>query len=177
MEEFSVNTTMLILRIIHIFTGVFWAGFAFFNIIFLQPTIKAIGADGQKTMQHLTQKTNFLNTLYIAATLTVLSGLIMYWILAGSQFALLKGGLGHSITTGGVAGIIVWVLLMFIIHPIFNRMKAIGKEVQAQNSPPNAEQQAELQALVVKLGKVGKYAGILLAICLLGMAAARYSVF
>lgn len=172
-----MNTTMLILRIIHIFTGVFWAGFAFFNIIFLQPTIKAIGADGQKTMQHLTQKTHFLNTLYIAATLTVLSGLIMYWILAGSRFALMGGGHGHSITMGSVAGLIVWVMLMFIIHPIFRRMKAIGKEVQAQNRPPNEEQAAELQALVVKLGKVGRLAGILLAICLLGMAAARYANF
>lgn len=172
-----MTTTMLILRIIHIFTGVFWAGFAFFNIIFLQPTIRAIGPDGQKTMQHLTQKTNFLNTLYIAATLTVISGIIMYWILAGSRFALLPGGHGHSITLGGVAGLAVWVLLMFIIHPIFRRMKAIGKEIQAQGTPPSSEQTAEMQTLVVKLGKVGKLAGILLAIALLGMAAARYMVF
>ena len=172
-----MNLTMIILRVIHIFTGVFWAGFAFFNIIFLQPTIQAIGADGQKTMQHLTQKTRFLNTLYIAATLTVLSGLVMYWILAGNRFTLLGGGHGHSITMGSIAGLTVWVLLMFIIHPIFNRMKTIGKEIQAQNSPPNAEQAAELQALIVKLGKVGKLAGILLAVCLLGMAAARYATF
>ena len=168
---------MLILRIIHIFTGVFWAGFAFFNIIFLQPTIRAIGAEGQKTMQHLTQKTRFLNTLYISATLTVISGLIMYWILAGSRFALLQGGYGHSITLGSIAGLIVWVLLMFVIHPIFNRMKALGKEIQAQGNPPTPEQTVEMQALVTKLGKVGKLAAALLAIAVLGMAAARYATF
>lgn len=172
-----MNATMLILRIIHIFTGVFWAGFAFFNIIFLQPTIRAIGTEGQKTMQHLTQKTRFLNTLYISATLTVLSGLIMYWILAGSRFALLQGGHGHSITMGSIAGLIVWVLLMFVIHPIFRRMKAIGKEIQAQGNPPTLEQTAEMQALVTRLSKVGKLAAALLAITVLGMAAARYLVF
>lgn len=172
-----MNTTMLVLRVIHIFAGVFWAGFAFFNIIFLQPAIRAIGAEGQKTMQHLTQKTRFLPTLYIAATLTVLSGLIMYWILAGNRFALLQGGYGHSITMGTIAGIIVWVLLMFVIHPIFNRMKAIGKEIQAQGNPPTPEQTAEMQALVVKLGRVGKWAAALLAVTVLGMAAARYATF
>jgi uncharacterized membrane protein len=172
-----MNTTMLILRIIHIFCGVFWAGFAFFNIIFLQPAIRAIGTEGQKTMQHLTQKTRFLPTLYIVATLNVLSGLIMYWILAGSRFALLQGGYGHSITMGSVAGLIVWVLLMFVIHPIFNRMKAIGKEVQAQDGTPTTEQTAAMQTLVAKLGKVGKWAASLLAVAVLGMAMARYAAF
>jgi uncharacterized membrane protein len=172
-----MNATMLILRIIHIFTGVFWAGFAFFNIIFLQPTIRAIGTEGQKTMQHLTQKTRFLTTLYIAVTLTVLSGLIMYWILAGSRLALLQGGHGHSITMGSVAGLVVWILLMFIIHPIFSRMKAIGKKVEAQGAPPTAEQIAEMQALGKKLGKVGRWAASLLAVSLLGMAVARYAAF
>ena len=41
---------IIVLRIIHIFSGVFWVGFAFFNIGFLQPTVKATGAEGQKTM-------------------------------------------------------------------------------------------------------------------------------
>jgi uncharacterized membrane protein len=168
---------MIILRIIHIFTGVFWAGFAFFNIIFLQPAIRAIGTEGQKTMQYLTQKTRFLPTLYIVATLTVLSGLIMYWILAGNRFTLLQGGYGHSITMGSLAGLIVWVLLMFVIRPIFNRMEAIGKEIQAQEGKPTAEQTTEMQALVTKLGKVGKLAASLLAIAVLGMASARYASF
>lgn len=172
-----MNTTMLIMRVIHIFSGVFWAGFAFFNIIFLQPTIRAIGVEGQKTMQHLTQKTRFLPTLYVAATLTMLSGLIMYWMLAGNRLALLQGGYGHSITMGSLAGLIVWILLMFVIHPIFNRMKAISKEIQAQGNPPTAEQTAEMQALVGRLGKAGKLAASLLAISVLGMAAARYAAF
>lgn len=168
---------MLILRIIHILTGVFWAGFAFFNILFLQPTIRAIGTEGQKTMQHLTQKTRFLMTLYIVATLTMLSGLVMYWILAGSRLALLQGGYGHTITLGSVVGIAVWVILMFIIHPIFRRMKAIGKEIQAQGNPPTQEQTTEMQALVLKLGKVGKLAATLLLISVLAMAAAKYANF
>ena len=172
-----MNTTMLILRIIHIFTAVFWAGFAFFNIIFLQPTIRAIGADGQKTMQHLTQKTNLLMTLYIAATLTILSGLVMYFILAGYRIALIPSGYGHSLTMGSVAGLAVWVLLIFVLRPIFRRMKAIGKEVQAQGKPPTPEQTGEMQALVARLGKVGKLAATLLAIALLGMAAAKYATF
>jgi uncharacterized membrane protein len=48
---------IIILRIIHIFSGVFWVGVSFFNIGFLQPTIRATGAEGQAVMRRLSQKT------------------------------------------------------------------------------------------------------------------------
>ena len=78
-----MNTLMLILRIIHIFSGIFWVGVSFFNIGFLTPTVLATAPESQKVMQHLTQKTRFLTATYTAATLTLLSGLVMYWILSG----------------------------------------------------------------------------------------------
>ena len=162
---------MLILRIIHIFTGVFWAGFAFFSVSFLQPAVRAAGMEGQKTMQVLTQKTRFLITIYIAATLTVVSGLIMYWIWGG---AMLSSSFGHAITFGAIFGIIVWLILIFGIRPIFNRMKAISQEIEAQGNPPSAEQTSEMQALAARLGKVSRLAASLLGLALLGMAAAKY---
>ena len=67
---------MIILRIIHIFSGVFWVGVSFFNIGFLLPTVQATGPEGQKVMQHLTQQTRFTMVVYTAATLNLLSGLI-----------------------------------------------------------------------------------------------------
>jgi hypothetical protein len=78
---------IIVLRVIHIFSGVFWVGFAFFNYGFLQPTVKATGAEGQKTMQYLTQKTRLLSAVYATATLTMLSGLILYWIFLGFRFS------------------------------------------------------------------------------------------
>jgi len=68
---------MIVLRVIYIFAGAFWVGVSFFNIYFLQPTVRATGAEGSKVMQHLTRGTRFATTVYAAATLNMLSGLIM----------------------------------------------------------------------------------------------------
>ena len=166
---------IMILRIIHIFSGVFWVGFAFFNIGFLQPTVKATGAEGQKTMQYLTQKTRLLSTVYTTATLTMLSGLTMYWILSGFRLSFIGSGYGLVLTIGSIAGIIAWIYAVVVIRGIFNRMSVIGQQIQAQGGPPNPEQATQMQALVARLGKVGQVALVFLVIALLGMATARYA--
>jgi uncharacterized membrane protein len=168
---------ILVLRIIHIFCGVFWVGFAFFNIGFLQPTVRATGAEGQKTMQYLTQKTRLLSTVYATATLTMLSGLIMYWILSGFRLSFMRSGYGIVLTIGSIAGVIAWIYAVVVIRGIFKRMQTIGQEIQAQGSPPTPEQATQMQALVARLGKVGQVALVFLVIALLGMSIARYTPF
>jgi uncharacterized membrane protein len=165
---------IITLRVIHIFGGMFWVGFAFFNIGFLQPTVKATGVEGQKTMQYLTRKTRLLSTVYATATLTMLSGLIMYWILSGFRLAFIRSGHGLVLTVGSIAGIIAWIYAVVVIRGIFKQMQTIGEDVQAQSSPPTPDQAAQLQALAARLGKVGQVALVFLVISLLGMATARY---
>ena len=166
---------IIVLRIIHIFSGMFWVGFAFFNIGFLQPTVKATGAEGQKTMQYLTQKTRLLSTVYTTATLTMLSGLIMYWVLSGFRLTFMSSGYGLVLTIGSVAGIIAWIYAVVVIRGIFKQMQTIGQQIQAQGSPPTPEQATQIQALATRLGKVGQVALVFLVISLLGMATARYA--
>ena len=168
---------IMILRVIHIFSGVFWVGFGFFNIAFLQPTVQATGAEGQKTMQHLTQKTRLLSTVYATATLTMLSGLLMYWILSGFRLSFLRSGYGLVLTVGGIAGVIAWIFAVVMIRGIFDQMQTIGQEIQAQGSPPTPEQATRMQALVARLGKLGQVALVFLVIALLGMATAQYAPF
>ena len=168
---------IMILRIIHIFSGVFWVGFAFFNIGFLQPTVKATGAEGQKTMQYLTQKTRLLSTVYATATLTMVSGLIMYWMILGFRFSAVLSGYGIVLTIGSIAGVIAWIYAVVVIRGIFNRMQTIGQEIQAQGGPPTPEQVTQMQALVARLGKVGQIATVFLVITLLGMSMAQYTPF
>lgn len=168
---------IMALRIIHIFSGVFWVGFAFFNMGFLQPTVKATGAEGQKTMQYLTQKTRLLSTVYTTATLTMLSGLVMYGMISGFRPAFIRSGYGIVLTTGSIAGIIAWIYAAIVIRDIFNRMRIIGQAIQAQGGPPSPEQATQLQALVARLGKVGQVALVFLVIALLGMSIAQYTPF
>jgi len=166
---------IMTLRVIHIFSGMFWVGFAFFNIGFLQPTVKATGAEGQKTMQYLTQKTRLLSTVYTTATFTMLSGLIMYWILSGFRWTFMRSGYGLVLTVGSIAGIIAWIYAVVVIRGIFVQMQTIGQQIQLQGSPPTPGQATQMQALAARLGKVGQVALVFLVISLLGMATARYA--
>ncbi|NQV16054.1 hypothetical protein HQ531_11400 [bacterium] len=164
------------LRIIHIFCGVFWVGFAFANIVFLQPAVKATGAEGQKFMQHLSFNTQLMNSVYTAATLTMLSGLVIYWPLAGTQ-NFMASGYGILLTSGVTAGLIAWFIALFLIRSILNQMQVIGREIQSNEGPPTPEQGLAMQTLGARLGLTGKVALAFMGIALLGMSIARYSPF
>ena len=172
-----MTTLIIVLRIIHIFCGVFWAGYALFNYFYLQPTVKALGPDGQKTMQHLSQKTNFLNVIYTAATLTMLSGLAIYWIIFGFNMSFITSGYGSVLSIAGFSGIIAWFIVVAFVRNIFVQMQSVGGQIATSDGPPNPDLLIKMQSLVARLGKLGKYAMIFLVIALLGMSAARFITF
>ena len=172
-----MNTLMIILRTIHILSGVFWVGFAIFNIVFLQPTIRAIGAEGQKTFQYLMRQTKLMTTVYVAATLTTITGIIQYGYVSHLQTAFLASGWGMVLTLGSVSGIIAWFIAIFMIRNLFNSIGKVGQEIQASSGAPDSELMAKMTGLVSKLGLVGKTALAVMIISTIGMAAARYSIF
>lgn len=169
-------SVIILLRIIHIFCGVFWVGFAMFNIGFLQPSVRALGPDAQPFMRHLIMKTRILNTNYIAATLTVLAGLALYWTQIGFSGPAMLQGKGLVFLMGGTTGIISWLLAMIFIRDLFNKMKANISAIQAQGTPPTPEQGAAMQGIIARLGKVSMITFVFLMITLLAMAGARYMV-
>lgn len=175
-EPETMDIVLIVLRIIHFFGGVFWVGASFFNIGFLQPAVRATGADGLKVMQHLTQRTRMTTALYTAATLTVISGLLLYWMISGFRMSFLSGGYGLVLTIGGVAGLIAWFVAIFIIRGILSGMRELGKAIQAQGRPPTPEQGAAMQALSLRLKNLGQIGVIIMSIALLCMSIARYVI-
>jgi len=159
-----VDILIIALRIIHIFGGVFWVGVTFFNIGFLQPTVRATGTEGQKTLQYLTQKTRLLTMVYASATLTMLSGVIMYG---------LRSEHGLALTIGGIAGVVAWILVVMVIRGIFNQMRTLGQAIQA-GQPPTPEQAGQMQVLLARLNQAGQVGLVFLTIALLGMSIAGY---
>lgn len=169
-----MNILMIVLRLIHIFGGIFWVGVSFFNIRYLQPTIQATAPDGQKVMQHLTQRTNFTNAVYGAATLTMLSGLIMYGYLFKFSIDAMTSPYGLTLGIGGLSGIIAWLVAIIVIRSIINQMGEVGKAIQAQGGPPTPEQAAKLGELGGQLNRLGRVGLILMTIAVIGMATAQY---
>ena len=72
-----MNVTMIVLRIIHIGAGVFWAGAVFVNEGFLLPTMKATGPGGAPFMRHLMGVKKYPVRIATSGVLVILSGLGM----------------------------------------------------------------------------------------------------
>src|SRR2546428_13568736 len=103
----SVDATMILLRVIHILSGVFWAGATFFLVGFLQPVVAASGPEGGRLMQRLTSQKRFQMAMPVAAGLSLLSTPARYWpVSAGFQLAWITSGAGLVLALSSVAAIL-----------------------------------------------------------------------
>lgn len=173
-----MDVYMLILRVIHIFAGVIWAGWAFALVSFVEPASRAAGPEGGKFMQTLVGKTKIIQTMTVAPLLVILTGLLMYWRVSGGLSGLwIVSGPGLALTLGSLAGILAYVSGLVISRPAAARLAALSKDMQSAGGPPSPEQMAELGAQQERLSKGGRYAAILLAVSVIGMSAARFLNF
>lgn len=172
-----MNYLMISMRIIHIFTGVFWAGTSFFMLSFVTPTVIAAGQEGQKFMQQLAFRTRFSTAMMAVAILSVLSGLVMYWEIFEFRLTALSSGYGLMLTLGGVAGLIGFFTGYFMQNRIIKSMKLLSSTIAASGAPPSPEQQAEMKSLSETVTKGGQITSVFLALALLGMSVAQYFFF
>jgi putative copper export protein len=170
-----MNFVIILLRVIHIFAAAYWAGAAFFLVRVLLPTVQEAGPDGGKFMQRLALSGRLSRGFAIASGLTVLSGILAYLaipVYRGNPFA--QFGQAAVLTIGAVFGLLAFLHGMLITGPISRRSGALAKEMATHQGPPDPEKLKEAQALGAKLGESAVHSAILIALALLGMAAAQY---
>ncbi|HWL91606.1 MAG TPA: isoprenylcysteine carboxylmethyltransferase family protein [Actinomycetota bacterium] len=111
-----MDTYMVVLRIVHILAGVFWVGAAFTTILFLQPTAREVGPAAGPFMAHLAGKKRLVDWVLLAAGLTVLAGLLMYWRVSGGLDPDWIGSApGISLTVGALCAIAAFSLGLAIL--------------------------------------------------------------
>ena len=174
-----MNIYIIVLRLIHIFSGVFWAGTTFLLASSVKPAIKATGPEAGKFMQKLSGSPGRLTDyLGITASLTAVSGLLLYWsVSAHFDPGFFLSGRGLVLTLGALAGIFAWLHGAFVVRKLSKRMEALGKEIQEAGGPPSPEQAAEIQEIQEKQFANGAVLAILLAIAVTGMSVAEYLYF
>ena len=170
-----MDLILIVLRLTHILAGIFWAGAAVLAAAFLVPAVRATGPEGGKFMQQLIQKQGLSTYISIAAWLSTLAGLALYWRASlGLQLAWILAPSGLTLTIGAVAGILAAIMGAMVNAPTATRMSALAKEMESAGGPPKPEQIAEMQKLQVRLGQAGVWAAVLLVIASAAMAIARY---
>jgi hypothetical protein len=164
---------MLILRLIHILSGIFWVGTAFFFVLFFEPVIKASGPAGGTIMGRLTL-TRFPMVMALASILTVVAGFLMFLVDSrGFQIDWISTLPGIALTTGSLAGILAFFVGLSVQMPASARMAAIQKEIQAAGKPPSPSQLEELNVLQDRIATASRWGAVLMVIAVIGMTSAR----
>lgn len=170
-----MNEFVVFLRLVHVMLGVFWAGTIFFLVLFLGPSVRAVGPEGARVMQALQQR-HFMNVMPVVAGLTILSGLILYWRSSGGFVgAWITSPFGLSLTIGGVASILALAIGVSGMRASTLRAGRLG---QALASTPAGEEreamQAEIQRLRQRAAASARWVALFLVIAVGTMAVARY---
>lgn len=170
-----MNSLVATLRLIHILGGVFWAGTMFFFVTFLEPTLRSLGPDGGKVMIGLFER-GYMKVLPIVATLTVLSGFWLLWIVSGGfQPSYMGSPIGIGLSSGGTLAIIALLIGIVVMRPVGARIWAISLQLPRETS------EATRGALIAEMGQLRTrtvFAARLVFALLIGavalMALARY---
>lgn len=170
----SDQTYMLILRLLHIFFGIFWAGSILFFTLFIMPALKASGRDGVRFMQNL-GKSGYPIAAMISAIVTIVAGFLLIWKLSGGfQPEWFHSWYSRTLTTGGGMAFIAFLIGFTVNRPAAARVNKLSQAIAKQAAPPTPEQQKELMLLRTKIFNGSKYMAILVTIAIIGMSIFRY---
>ena len=170
-----MDITMIVLRLFHIFAGVFWVGAGLMAIAVLVPFTQFAGEEGKRFGQRFMSQSKYGMFMGIASMLTVLSGALMYWRVSnGFRLTWLTSPTGIVLTIGALAGILALVLGMTVHSPTGARLAALGKEIAAAGGAQTPAQAQTLGQLQARIAKANRWSAVLLITATIGMAIARY---
>ena len=169
------DPTLIALRIVHIFAGVFWAGTVFFLIRFLMPAIEGGGPAGAEILRLLFLRYKIGIMIPVAAMVTVLAGIWLYVRnVIGSNGAWARSSQGTVYGIGGAAAIVALIAGASMIGPSLQNVVVLREKIASEGRAPSSVEIAEIARLKAKSALGTRIAAALLVITVLTMAIARY---
>ncbi|HKE92089.1 MAG TPA: hypothetical protein VKB45_17275 [Gemmatimonadales bacterium] len=154
---------LLLLRLVHILSGIFWVGTMMFNTAFLFPALKDVGPDAAKLGVALTKR-RFPVIMPIVALLTILSGIWLFARVSGGfQSTFMQSHMAKALSFGAACAIIAFILGVVIVRPAMVQAMTL-----AQSNPQRAG------VLRVRADNVGRVVTALVVLAAAAMALARY---
>jgi len=171
----SSTGVLLLLRLVHILSGVFWVGGFLLFARFIFPSARALGPAAGPFMEQLVGVRKLPNALISCGVLTILSGIGLYaHDSAGFRSEWMSSSTGTVFGLGALMAITALVIGVTVNAPVARRLSALSGQVQSQGGPPTPEQAGEMQRLQQRLGAVVPVVMVLLLLATVAMALARY---
>jgi uncharacterized membrane protein len=172
----ATDTFMVILRIVHILTGVIWVGSLFVVVVFVQPSAATLGPAGAPFMSELRRR-RFVDVVFIDAVVTVVAGSFLYWHdwhLYPNFGDWIDTNLGVGLTVGALLAILGLVVAASVTRPTILRLVSLGRQVADSAGRPSTEQAARIGALQRRLVVAERVSFSLVLLAVVAMASARY---
>jgi uncharacterized membrane protein len=166
---------IIILRLIHILSAVFWVGTLLFTAFYLFPALRVIGPAAGPVMAGL-QKRGFLIALPVSGLVTLLSGVALIWVVSGGNMsAYSRTSTGRMFTMAGGLAVIAFFLGIAISRPAGGKLMKLTPEMATMpEGPARTAIQTQIAALQQRVGISTMVISILVIIAAAGMAVARY---
>jgi len=173
-----MDTTMVLLRLIHITCGIFWVGSDLLMLFFVEPAAVALGPTGGAFMQRLTGHTRYAQAMPISSLLTVISGILLLdRVSGGFDREWLSSTSGAVLAFGSLAGILAFFEGMTLVGPTVKRMEKLRQSMAEQGGPPSVEQLEQMARLQARSTHAYYLMILLTLLSIVGMSAARYTWF
>ncbi len=172
----ATDAYMVLLRIVHIATGVIWVGSLFVVVVFVQPSAATLGPAGAPFMSELRRR-RFVDVVFIDAVFTVIAGSFLYWRdwHAYPSFGdWIGSGFGASLTVGALLAISGLGVAAFVTRPTIVRLVSLGKQVAESGGAPMPETAVQIGALQRRLVVAERASFSLVLLAVVAMASARY---
>lgn len=165
---------LIVARLVHILSGIFWVGAVVYNAAFLLPAVRAVGPTGGQVMHQVTQVRRLPTYMMASSILVILSGItMMWWDSRGAQNPWMHSGTGMTFSIGAASAIIAAIFGTVVVSPGVKRVAALAGAMQ-RGGPPAPEQVAEMQRLQARTTTALNVVAVLLVVAAAAMAIARY---
>jgi uncharacterized membrane protein len=163
---------LIILRLVHIVSGVIWVGSAVLMAGVILPAARSVGGASQSLMKELMRPSRLPAAMGLAALLTALSGIGLFARIYGASW--MTSHAGVALATGGLAAIAAAVVGPALGRPTGRRLAVLAAEVNRAGGRPSLEQEAELERLSTRTVVAARAVAALLLFAASAMATARY---
>ncbi len=134
-----MRAEFLVLRFVHIISGIVWVGSGVFVAFFLIPALAANRQIMPQVMEGLQRRRVFI-IIPTVGLLAILSGVRLLWIAsAGFADSYMQTGPGRTFSLGGAAAIIALLLQVFVSRPAGVKLGSIATQLAA--SPAENERE------------------------------------
>jgi len=166
-----METELVVVRLLHIVFGVFWAGSSVFLALILEPRLRALGPAIQRPVTEALMPV-LGPALAISSTITIVAGVYLALRLRwGHLDRFLDTGWGWAILIGFVVSIPAFAAGV-ATGVQAKRMQHLGGVIEGRS--PTGEEVGELQRLDARITFLGRATAGLVLVAVGSMASARF---